>query len=285
MINSGDAYNPGTTPGLLPDLTSDIQWRGQILCYFYIYMAFCEAAIADWAGAHKRIDKLRSTAKTFEVSLAGPLGCLVLYLTGVYHQGVGDLDAALQIFQDDKFNLSPVRSPNPTSGDQVEHDISLLAALNTLWILQEDYRKDPTKNTTLVARLEPLCTNHSNKDIVTAFNLILATVNTNPPAPLYTIKSSLNAALSGAMSTANTQFLCITLNVMCARFFANVVGAQAEKSAMAASVQAKKSGNVLWRSVADGMLAQCYEVQGKQIEATATLEQAQKFAQIALPNS
>jgi len=91
--------------------------------------------------------------------------------------------------------------------------------------------------------------------------------------------------LSGARTTANTQFLCITLNVMCNRFFSNVVGAQAEKSAMAASVQAMRSGNILWRSVAEGMLAQCYEVQGKHTEAQATLEQAQSFARLALPDS
>ena len=247
-------------------------------------MAFCEAAIADWPGVHKRIDKLRSTAKHFEVSLAGPLGYLTLYLTGVYHQGIGDLDAALQIFQDEKFNLPPLASSNSTSADQIGRDIALLAALNTLWILQEAPRQDMTRNATLVARLEPLCTNHANKDIETAFNLVQATVNTDPATPLYTIKSALKAALSGAQSTANTQFLCITLNVMCARFFANVVGAQAEKSALAASMQAKKGGNVLWRSVADGMLAQCYEVQGKHLEARATLEQAQQFAQIALPD-
>jgi hypothetical protein len=72
---------------------------------------------------------------------------------------------------------------------------------------------------------------------------------------------------------------------MCNRFFANVVGAQAEKSALAASVQAQKSGNVLWRSVADGMLAQCYEVNGKATDAKVTMGQAVKLAQMALPDA
>ena len=247
-------------------------------------MAFCEAAVADWPGVCKRIDKLRTTARRFKVSLAGPLGCLTVYLTGIYHQGIGDLDAALQIFQDEQFNLLPFAGSIPASGGHIERDIALLAALNALWILQEAPRQDAFKNTTLVAKLEPLCINNANRDIETAFHLVQATVNTDPPAPLYTIKGALKAALSGAQSTANTQFLCITLNVMCARFFANVVGAQAEKSAMAAAVQAKKSGNVLWRSVAEGMLAQCYEVQGKHLEAKAALEQAQNLAQIALPD-
>jgi len=60
--------------------------------------------------------------------------------------------------------------------------------------------------------------------------------------------------------------------------------APSEKSAMAASVQAKKSGNVLWQSVADGMLANCYEVQGKNSDAQQTMEQARLLSQKALPN-
>jgi hypothetical protein len=72
---------------------------------------------------------------------------------------------------------------------------------------------------------------------------------------------------------------------MCSRFFANVVGNQAEKSAKAASFQAKNSGNVLWMSVADGMLAQNYEVQGKKFEAQVKLEEANMLAQQAMPES
>jgi hypothetical protein len=248
-------------------------------------MAFCAAAVADWAGMETYLAKLHATAKTHDVPLAGTLEFLALYLEGVYRQGIGDLDAALNIFQDTKFDLSHFKTPNLSLVSQVMRDISLLAALNTLWILQHADRQDPNVNTALIAKIEEVCGHHPSKDIQTAFNLVVATVNVNPPAPLFKIKNYLRAALSGAQTTANTQFLCITLNVMCSKFFANVVGDQAEKSAMAASVQAKKSGNTLWRSVADGMLAQCYEVNGKKEEASKTFEQARRLAQIALPES
>lgn len=271
--------------GLLPDCVSKVSWRGQVLCYFHTYMAFCAAVIADWAGVETYLDKLRTTAKNYDVPLGGPLEFLALYLRGVYHQGTGDLDACLHIFQDAKFDLSHFQSSNMSSATQMMRDISLLAALNTLWILQRADRQDPNINTALITKIEGVCENHPNKDIQTAFNLVVATVNVNPPAPLFKIKNYLRAALSGAQATANTQFLCITLNVMCNKFFANVVGDQAEKSAMAASVQAKKSGNTLWMSVADGMLAQCYDVNGKKEEASKTFEQARRLAQKALPQS
>ena len=271
--------------GVLPDCVSKVQWRGQILCYFHIYMAFCAAAVADWAGMKIYLNKVKATSTSRDVPAAAPLENLALYLKGVYHQGIGDLNMALDVFQDAKLNLSYFQKSDLGLASSVARDISLLAALNTLWILQHADRQDPNINSALIAKIEGACEHHPNKDIQTAFNLVVATVNVNPPAPLFKIKTYLRAALSGAQTTANTQFLCITLNVMCSKFFANVVGEQAEKSAMAASVQAKKSGNGLWRSVADGMLAQCYDVNGKKEEASKTFEQAQRFANEALPQT
>jgi hypothetical protein len=250
-------------------------------------MALCAATITDWTTVKSHIDKVKATARDINVPLAGPLGSVLVYLTGVYHQGTGELDVALQIFRDKKFDLPAETSKSNTtnSADQVVRDMALLAALNSLWILQDGQRKDPSRNTGLISKLQPLCKNHPNKDIETAFNLVVATVETYPSAPLFQVKNCLRSALNGAQTTANTQFLCITLSVMCSRFFSNVVGAQAEKSAQAASVQAQKSGNVLWRSVAEGMLAQCYEVNGNAANAKFTMDQALKLAQVALPDS
>jgi hypothetical protein len=272
-----------TSPGLLPDLVARRNWRGLIQCYFQIYMAFCAAGTNDWAKVKHCIDKIHSTARDFEIDLEGTLECLTLYLTGAYHQGRGEFDAALNIFENERFRLPSAKNTTVSYAEQVERDIAILAALNTLWILQEKPRQNPTHNLALVESLEQICVHHPNKDIETAFNLIAATVHTNPPTELFKIKAYLRSALVGAQATGNTQFLCITLNVMCSRFFSNVVGDQAEKSAKAASVQASKSGNVLWMSVADGMLAQCYEVQGKKIEAQITREQAYSSAAKAFP--
>ncbi|TVY50069.1 MAU2 chromatid cohesion factor-like protein [Lachnellula cervina] len=266
---------------LLPNLVEKQEWRGNILCYFRLYVGFSAAARADWEQVRRNIDELKSTAKAFNIPISGPLECLTMYLTGVHYQGVGDLDAALHIYQDKRFNLTTPKTPNATSADQVERDFALLAALNILWILQDPHRQNADNNTAMIARLEPICSKHQNRDIQTAFNLAMATVKTNPPAQLFTIKKYLGAALAGAQATVNTQFLCITLNVMCNKFFSNVVGQQAEKSAQAASVQAQKSGNILWRSVADGMLSRCYEVQGKNLDAQSSLENARQFSQMA----
>lgn len=248
-------------------------------------MAFCSAGLGNWPETKRYIDELKSTAHTFSITAEGPLEILAIYLTGVCHQGIGDLDTALTVFQEPIFDLPAARGSITTSMEQLHRDISLLAALNKLWILQNSTRRDLSVNTALIEKIRPFCENHPSKDIQTAFNLVMATVEITPAAPTYVVKNYLRAALGGASTTANTQFLCITLNVMCSRFFSNVVGDQAEKSAMAASTQATNSGNILWKSVADGMLAQCYEVQGKHELAQETLKQAQYYAQKSAPGS
>lgn len=247
-----------------------------------MYMAFCWANIAEWKYVERYIDELKANIETFQIPLTGPLGALMLYITGVYRQGVGDFEAALEIFQNERFTLSPAKSSGTSSAYQVERDVALLAALNKLWILQDRHQQDPSTATLCINRLEPYCKHHPNRDIQTAFNLMMATVTMNPPQTGVMVKRHLGLALAGAKATANAQFLCITLNVMCSRFFSGVVGDQAEKSAMAATVQASRFNNPMWRGVANGMLAQCYDVQGKKIEAKNALDQAVMFSQQAV---
>lgn len=245
------------------------------MCYYQLYMAFYAAGVSDWKQVKLNIDQLRSTARQFDFALPGPLECLALYLTGVYYQGVGDLGTALRIFQDPRFSLIQGKM-TPTS--KIEREFSIIAALNALWILQIPSHQNTANNAATLAMLEPICDKHPNLDIQTAFRLVQATVPINPPNPLFSIKNFLGNALGGAKKTQNNQFICIILNVMCSRFFSNVVGDQAEKSAMAGVYQAQRSGSLLWRSVADGMMAKCYDVQGKKTEAASKMAMAEKFA-------
>ncbi|KAK4122120.1 hypothetical protein N657DRAFT_681933 [Parathielavia appendiculata] len=73
-------------------------------------------------------------------------------------------------------------------------------------------------------------------------------------------KRHIQQSLSGAQQTSKTQYLSMALNIMRARLFEYMVGEQAIKSAKAGSAPARKSGNVLWMSVVDGMLAQSFEM-------------------------
>jgi hypothetical protein len=200
--------------GLLPDFVLKRRWRGGISCYFRIYMACYWAGLANWTETKRYIDELRTAVRKFEVPMIGALGQLALYLDGIYHQGIGDFNTALQIFGDPKLNLNTAKGSVSTTEDQVQRDTALLAALNSLWILQDEERRNYDTNVAMMEKLEPLCVNHPNLDIRTAFHLSGATIEKNPPLQLIDIKSSLRSALDCAQSTANTQFLAMTLGVM-----------------------------------------------------------------------
>jgi hypothetical protein len=283
-----DVYSAATTraepdsSNVLPERLLRLKWHGQIMFYCSCYIAFCAAAVGNWATVKTYINNCNTIISRLDVSLHGPMESVAIYLAGVYHQGTGDLEKALRIFQNPKLEISAPPG-KLSSARQVEHDFALLAALNSLWILQKPHLLDTSRNTETLAKLKDLCQSHPNKDIQTAFNLAAATVETTNPRTTLETKSHLSAALKGAQIRANLQFICITLVVMCGSFFANVVGEQAEKSALAASVQSHNAKNKLWMSVADGMLAHCYQINGKTTEAEDLLRGALEHAENSMP--
>jgi len=247
-------------------------------------MAFCAATTTDWAVVKATISRLRSTANKFEISLSRSLGMLILYLEGVYEQGTGNLESALRIYRSEIFSLSKIKGSNVSSEEQIEHEIAILASLNTFLVLQDRQHLDLKHNHALITELEPFCLKHPNRDIQTAWSILRAGVSTNPPTPIHVIKNHLSTALHGSKMAANQQLVTMVLSLTCIRFFENVVGEQAAQSAKAARVQAKKGRNKLWESVTEGLLARDYEVQGKPTEAQNASQEARRLAHEALPD-
>jgi hypothetical protein len=206
------------------------------------------------------------------------IGLLGLYLTGAYHQGTGDLETAMSIFQDSRFEIGEMRQRQRCP----RLEISLLAAMNVLWIMEHPDYRDVAESSRIMERIRPLCQDHPDMQIRTAFNLIFATATLHPKPTLQEVKQSMSTALNLSKVCGNTHTLAIALNIMRCKLFENVVGEQALKSAKAASSQAKKSGNLLWMSVADGMLAHSHDVQGQSEEATAARKTATAYASKAL---
>jgi hypothetical protein len=203
---------------------------------------------------------------------------LALYLSGVYHQGTGDLSKAMSIFRDSRFLVD-----HTTQRARCNRlGVSLLATLNALWIMQHPKYQDVAESTRLLDSIRPLCQDHLDVEIRIAFNLVLATITIQPPQSLQQAKSSMHLSLNGSKAAGNTHCLAIALCIMRSRLFENVVGEQALKSARAASAQAKRSGNLLWMSVADGMLAQSMEAQGHFGESRSTRDSAAAYAARAL---
>lgn len=210
-------------------------------------------------------------------STQGILRLLAFYLSGVYHQAVGNFRLAMDIFQGPEFDLDR----RGTGVKAAHRELAMLAGLNRLWIMQHPSERNDPETLDLIDRLHPLCANHHNVDLRTAWHNVMAAIVTEPPQQLNHQKQHIQAAMAGSKSTNNVLGAAITLAIMRSRLFENVIGEQALKSAMAAAKQAQRSGNVLWQSVADGMLAQSYEVQGHHPQAAHEWDKATKEAQEA----
>ncbi|KAI9718928.1 MAG: hypothetical protein M1812_003812 [Candelaria pacifica] len=251
-------------------------WRKELECYMRLHLAFAFCARTDWTSALSILQDLQVTANELGSGIPEPLSSLILYLTGTIHQGTGNVAAALEIYQHPLLALR-LQGNAPA---QNYSEIAIIAALNSILILREPSHPSHRHVETLISTVEPLCLHHANKNIVSAYQLIRATaINSS----IIKTKECLQLALNHAKSVANHQLTCITLNFMSWKFFRGVISEQAEKSAKAATTLARKGHDSLWTSVADGMLANTLEVQGRFAEAEATKQQAVLMAQVLPP--
>ncbi|PHH52720.1 MAU2 chromatid cohesion factor -like protein [Ceratocystis fimbriata CBS 114723] len=251
-------------------------WRAHIRCYLLVVSGLFAATHSRWSPVKESIKRLDILISPNDDSV---VGLLALYLKGIYLQGTGDLEEALKVFSDPKYELDMVGGMRST-----KLDIAVLATLNRIWILQHPDQPQSEDATNLLASLAPICTDHPDPEIRTVYNLVVATITTDPPQSLGQIKTSMHASIGGSKMTHNKHCLAIALNVMRSKLFEHVMGEQALKSAKAAAAQAKRGGNLLWVSVAEGMLAQSHEVMGQQKEAAAARELAANHASRALGN-
>lgn len=247
------------------------------MCYLYILQGLHFATHTRWSEVKKCVVQLERMVRP---PLEGIVVLYSRYLAGVYHQGTGDLKTASSIFRNEIFSLDP-NSDKSGNHKATELEVSLLATFNRIWIMQHPDYRDDRLTLELLEQLRPLCTDHTNMEIRTAYNLVLAAIQTNPSIPMTAVKMHISTALTNAQLLGNVLTLSIALNLMRAKLFQSIVGDQALKSAKAASNQAKKSGNTLWMSVADGMLAQSYDVQGQGLEAQKAWADATEYSRRA----
>ncbi|KAI1117188.1 cohesin loading factor-domain-containing protein [Nemania sp. NC0429] len=268
-------------PHCLEDAVRNVDWEVETTCYLHILRGLHLATSTKWDAVKYCVSQL----ETLVTPTSGSTVVLYsMYLAGVYHQGTGNLEAAINIYSHPNFSLDA----DETRGKHrkpVEFEVALLATFNLIWIMQELHYRNDQRTQELLEQIRPLCIDHPNMEIRTAYNLVMAAIQTNPPISMTAVKTHISTALSNAKTLADVHTLSIALNLMRAKLFQSIVGDQALKSAKAASTQARRSGNTLWMSVADGMLSQSHEVQGAMLEAQKVWHEATHFANQALKTS
>lgn len=249
--------------------------RNSTLAMVIVMKGLYYATLFDWAPVKECNDALDHLSRQ---GLSFGLDGLCLYLKAVYHQGVGNLGEALRLFDDPRFAIEKAQA-QPDSGRRMEPLLCVLAGLNALLIMENQHVRDEAKARDLSEKLRVVCAEHIDSEIKAAWNLCLAASIHSPPA-VAELKRHIQLSLSGAQASGNQHCLAIALNMLRFKLFDGVVGSQAIKSAKAGSAQAKRSRNVLWMSVADGLLASSHELSGpeEQVECAKARDLAVQHA-------
>lgn len=255
----------------LPEAVEQDDWVKELICYSHVLVGLQAATLSDWARVKKCVQMIREINPP-----PGFLDIMVSYLTGVLKQGTGNRVDALEIWTSPMFALDWSREHRPST-THIERELSILAALNRLWIINDAASRDEAEMSEILEQLQPLCEDNPNMEIKTAYNVVQATISFGPLS-MQNVKRHISHALNGSKVTNNTQSLSMALNIMRCRLFDNVVGDQAVKSARAGVAQAKKSGSLIWMSVADGMLASSLQMCGQVQEARQAYELGTQLA-------
>lgn len=272
-------------------------WRETIVCYLHILIGLRSAMTTNWPKVMQCIDGLEKNLWPQNSTLV----LLTKYLSGVYEQGTGNIDRALEIFSDAAFDISSLATSEASRPPQVELHFRILATLNRIWIMQSPRHRDDAVTTTLLDHLRALldggsgdgsddrqqATTMEEQGVYNAYKLVLATVDGTlssgfgsgkagiasesttpvPRVPMAQVKKHLSTVLSTGRETGNAFFLSLALSILRLRLFDQVVGDQALKSSRAAVQQAKKVGNRLWMGIAHALYAASLETESRYDEA------------------
>jgi len=231
-----------------------------------VCLAFALCIRCRWSSAQEIVDEIRETLTLR--STKAPMH-LVTYLEGVIAQGTGNHEAALLCFQSPDLTLPTL--PTKITGSNL--DIRILASMNAICIMQQS-QKSQQEAQELLTKVLAFSKHHNNSDIVSAVNF---TASIDSAIPIVQMKSFLSIALTSAKETGNHHLIAVIMNVMVVRFFTNIVGEQAEKSAHVGVKLARKAHNPLWSAVSHENLAKCMDLHGKRDKAVEARGIAQEM--------
>ncbi|KAK5163584.1 uncharacterized protein LTR77_010533 [Saxophila tyrrhenica] len=240
----------------LSTVTALLNQQQELSTVMRVYLIFARCGRFEWGSAQTAIASLRQDPHLVSGSNTAKL---LLYLEASCRHGLGDLQAALALYDSDELIFDPDAKANAA-----DKDLRVMATLNSIFIRRSLGPEEYMKAERLLATVEPYCLNHSNRAIYSAINLAKATAQDT----ILKTKQFLHLAVQASKEASNNLLMSVVMNIMTSRFFSQaIVGDQAEKSAHAARTLAKQGKNKLWTCVADGMFGDIKERCGKLEEA------------------
>ena len=243
-----------------------------------LHMIYAWCGRSDWLTTGKVIKDIREEFAQRGSEIDESTARILLYLEGMCRQGLGELQAALELYESPALIFE---ADSKVTG--AEKDIRVLATLNSILIWRTRSTEGSTKADSLLSAVESHCLKHSNRSMAAACHMLKATSQASNGVIIKT-KQYLQAVVQASQAAMNQQLLYIAMNSLTNLYFRNIVGDQAEKSARVGRSLARKAQDKLWTAVADDMYGETLERSGKAIEAAAARREAAD-AMAALPES
>ncbi|KAF2221301.1 cohesin loading factor-domain-containing protein [Elsinoe ampelina] len=233
----------------------------------HIYRVIAHAIRSNWPLCTAQLKQIRDK---FSPAALEQHGQILQYLDGVIKQGSGDLRGALASYGSADLSV-PAQPTIKISGSDLE--TRLVATMNRIMILKSSAGTN-AEGQALLQEISPLCSKHHNEAIQAAAKMLQATPN--PTMPVIQLKEFLHHSLQIAQKLKNQQLKTLLLNVMNVRFFAGIVGEQANKSATTSWQLARQMRSPLWMGVSGQNLAQMHRLHGCHEEARQAQHDAER---------
>ena len=262
---------PDEIPQSLTPFTARIEQHASFRIAMQLHMVLFLCGRYDWATAGSMIQDVRKELANDGSRTNSDNARTLLYLEAVCRQGLGELQAALELYDSPRLIFDGTGKTG-----SAEKDLRALASLNSIFILRTLSVGDIVKADNLLTAVKPYCLSHHNKAIAAACQLVMAT-GKGPNNTIIKTKQHLQLGVRASKASANNQLTAIVMNFMTSMFFTKIVGDQAQSCATTGRTVSKKARSKLWTVVADGMYGDIMERCGKAAEADAARREAQSM--------
>ena len=251
---------------------------------FLLLLTLMRCSKGRWQAASDTLREISTISEDLGDLFPVNMRYALLYLRGVILQGTGNLTAALQVYQSPLFSFGP-QDPSFTSSSKTSNQIitsyfadsdvtrnfSILAAMNSAFIIQSPGHPQYRRLSPLIKSLDPAIQSCGNKYIQAHFSLLVSVLS----GTTLTVKQYLKSAMEAGKAIGSAQTTALALIYMQEKLFKGVVEEQALKCARAASAQTKRWSEPMWMHVAAGLEAQALEINGFEADAARRTEEAE----------
>ncbi|KIV91013.1 hypothetical protein PV10_05605 [Exophiala mesophila] len=249
-----------------------IQIRHRLLeAHLLFTLSFLMASKGSWEATWKYLSQITAILDELKDDFPINMRVCLAYLKGSTLQGLGKLSAAMETYQSPELQFKPQQSspslhatssrhqsrPSHTESD-ITRCFTLLAAMNSAFIMQDPNHPQNSQVPSLIHGLQPAVENCGNKAIRAYYELVISALVHKS----IQVKHHLRASLDAGKEIGSLQITTLALICMQDRAFKGQVEERAVKCARAAGSQAKSWKEPLWTHVALGYEADSLEING-----------------------